>query len=82
MRSDSRRASATRRPEQFGMLEAYRRGLGEFLVLSVHDELVGCVPDKKAKDYGEELKECMNIGAEMIMDVPSAAKVGIGDYWS
>lgn len=67
---------------KFGMLEAYRRGLGDYLILSVHDELVACVPDKQAKDYARELMESMNVGYETIMDVPSVCKFSIGDYWS
>jgi DNA polymerase-1 len=67
---------------KFGMLEAHRRGLFEFIGAAVHDELVACVPDKMAKDVGREMEISMNLGMESVMDgVKSQCEVKIGKWW-
>ncbi len=67
---------------KLGMLEAYKRGLFEYVCGAVHDEIVACVPTKAAKEFAVELEQSMNLGMEQIMDVPSVAVGTIGEWWS
>lgn len=68
---------------KFALLEAHRRGLTDYLSLTVHDELVAAwVPNKMAEEYGHELVEVLNFGLSQVMaDVPSEAVYKVGDYW-
>lgn len=69
---------------KLGMLRAkklglHRRGLGA----QVHDELVACVPEAEAADYGEQLRTCMVDGmAEAMHACPVVADVTIGSTWN
>lgn len=61
---------------KYGMLEAGRRGLDKYLGAVVHDELVSCAPANEAREYANELVECMLVGmAKVIPNVP--VKVGL-----
>jgi len=42
-----------------GINKAHQRGLGQYIRLVVHDEIVASVPENQAKEIGEELAECM-----------------------
>lgn len=42
-----------------GINKAHQRGLGQYIRLVVHDEIVASVPEKEAKQIGAEIAECM-----------------------
>lgn len=66
---------------KYGLLEAEKSGLTKYLGAAVHDELVACVPDNEAAEYGEELKQAMIRGMARFMDVPVKAEMKMGDTW-
>jgi len=66
---------------KFSMIECHRRGLTEYMVSAVHDELVASVPDKKVHEFKGELDECMKYGMREIMDVPVEVDIKSGNYW-
>ena len=52
-----------------GILEIFRRGLGEYISGSVHDEIVACsVPEMEAEDYAVELADAMRQGMVNMME--------------
>lgn len=42
-----------------GINKAHQRGLGQYIRLVVHDEIVASVPEDKAQEIGEQIAECM-----------------------
>jgi DNA polymerase I len=66
---------------KFAVLEAHRRGLMKYACAPIHDELLGCVPDKEVRDYMVELSESMEEGMREIMDVPAPVEAKSGAYW-
>ena len=42
-----------------GINKAHQRGLGQYIRLVVHDEIVASVPEDRAKEIGAEIAECM-----------------------
>jgi DNA polymerase-1 len=42
-----------------GINKAHQRGLGQYIRLVVHDEIVASVPEDQAKEIGAEIAECM-----------------------
>lgn len=42
-----------------GINKAHQRGLGQYIRLVVHDEIVASVPEENAQEIGEALAECM-----------------------
>lgn len=42
-----------------GINKAHARGLGQYIRLVVHDEIVASVPEENAQEIGEALAECM-----------------------
>ncbi len=42
-----------------GINKAHQRGLGQYIRLVVHDEIVASVPEGQAKEIGAEIAECM-----------------------
>jgi DNA polymerase-1 len=61
------------------ILELDAAGLGEFMVIPVHDEIVLDVPGEHVADVAETLKKVMN--DDKILSVPVTASVGIGRRW-
>ena len=52
-----------------GILEIFRRGLGDYISGSVHDEIVACsVPEMEAEDYAVELADAMRVGMVNMME--------------
>jgi DNA polymerase I-like protein with 3'-5' exonuclease and polymerase domains len=66
---------------KFAVLEAHRRGLTDHLCAPIHDELLGCVPNKMEPDFKVELAEAMMEGMKQVTDVPCPAVAKSGDYW-
>ena len=46
------------------LTEAYQKGMGDYLLVALHDEVVALVPEEGAEDYGRELARIMQNGAE------------------
>lgn len=68
---------------KYGMMEAHKRGLTQYIGASVHDELVAAVPRKEAEEYGRELSDSMITGMIRVCDVaPVKVEVDIGETWS
>ena len=42
-----------------GINKTHQRGLGQYIRLVVHDEIVASVPEESAKEIGAEIAECM-----------------------
>jgi DNA polymerase-1 len=42
-----------------GINKAHQKGLGQYIRLVVHDEIVASVPEDRAKEIGAEIAECM-----------------------
>lgn len=42
-----------------GINKAHKQGLGQYIRLVVHDEIVASVPESEAKEIGAQLAECM-----------------------
>lgn len=65
-----------------GLMEAHKRGLTEYIGASVHDEFVGCVPAGMAKDFADELEECMRLGmAQVVPGTPVRIGTAINQSW-
>ncbi len=62
--------------------EARRRGLDQYLGITVHDELVAVTPDSIAPEYSRELREAMITGMSEITSAPVAAEVRFGKTWA
>lgn len=77
---------------KFAILECWRAGLGPFLSLTVHDELVLCVPDHLVEEVYATLERCMVTGMRQALEaarvrvdvesVPVSVDPKIGDFWS
>jgi DNA polymerase I-like protein with 3'-5' exonuclease and polymerase domains len=67
---------------KYGLLEAQKEGLDEFLGAVVHDETVSAVPKKYSQEFGEKMAACMVRGMEKVCEIaPVAVEVSIGDTW-
>lgn len=63
------------------MIECGKRGLDKYLVATVHDELVACVPDAEAEAYGEALRDAMIAGMTFWVPTIVAAEIKSGISW-
>jgi DNA polymerase-1 len=61
------------------MLEADQAGLGEFMILSVHDEIDLDVPEDQVDDAVETLQMIMN--DDKLLSVPLTAVGSVGQRW-
>ncbi len=66
---------------KYGIIEAGRRGLMEYVGATVHDELVAAVPHKMSREFGRELQEAMVVGMKKAIDITVRAEVSIGKVW-
>ena len=67
---------------KYGMLEAGRRGLFNYIGAQVHDELVAEVPSSEAKEFAKELEESMVVGMEKTFpNMPIGVSTDIGMFW-
>jgi DNA polymerase I-like protein with 3'-5' exonuclease and polymerase domains len=66
---------------KYGMLEAARRGLFDYMGGQVHDELVAAVPTRQAKPFGRELEDAMITGMSAVIDTTVKVETKIGDVW-
>jgi DNA polymerase-1 len=62
------------------MLKADAAGLGDYLVVPVHDELVLSVPRREAREIGETLRECMTTREHWKVPLLAGAPE-TGDRW-
>lgn len=62
------------------LIEADAAGLGDFMVVPVHDEIVCDVPPSDIEEVVYTLKKVMN-DDEMFAPVPVSASVSYGDRW-
>jgi DNA polymerase I len=60
-------------------LELDAAGLGDYLVIPVHDEVVLDVPAAEVDDAAETLRRTMN--DDQMFSVPISASVAVGDRW-
>jgi len=68
---------------KLSLLEADRRGLSNYLSLTVHDEIVaGEVPEGEAQAYARELAEAMLVGMEQAIGYQTKVETRIGTHWS
>jgi DNA polymerase-1 len=68
---------------KYGLIEAHRRGLTEYLGATVHDENVAAVPNAYAEEYGRLLGAAMVTGMERVCEMaPVAVEVKMGRTWS
>lgn len=68
---------------KWALIEADARGLTEYLGSTVHDELLGCVPDAEVEAFTHALKEAMVEGMKHVL--PNAivgVEEKVGDHWS
>jgi DNA polymerase I-like protein with 3'-5' exonuclease and polymerase domains len=64
------------------ILQAHEAKLTEFLGLTVHDELVGCVPNKMVIEFNHELQRCMIEGMRNVTDdTPIDVEAKVGTHW-
>jgi DNA polymerase-1 len=61
------------------LLEADAAGLGEFMILPVHDEVILEVPNDQLKDVVHTLRKVMNDDESFA--VPISASVAVGERW-
>lgn len=61
------------------LLEADAAGLGEYMILPVHDEVILEVPNSDLKDVVHTLRKCMNDDKQF--PVPITASVATGERW-
>lgn len=66
---------------KFALLEARKRGITDYLIGQVHDELVGLVPEAEAQEWSEALKECMIEGMYRALAHRPRVSIAIGDEW-
>ena len=67
---------------KFGLIEAAKAGLDEFLVAQVHDELDWVVPDEIAEDYQRRLEKAMISGMSQVTDAPVLVETKTGQTWA
>ena len=67
---------------KFGLLDLQERGEDLWLGATVHDELVACVPEPDAVDYGKSIEAGMIRGMAQAINAPIKVGVGVGDYWT
>jgi hypothetical protein len=61
---------------KYGLIEAGRQNLDEYLGAVVHDEAVSCVPDDIALEYGLELQRALIKGMQKVVsNVPIKAEL-------
>lgn len=64
------------------ILNADAANLTQYIGLTVHDELVGSVPNAYAEEFGRELRRAMISGMEnVIEDTPMGVDLKIGTHW-
>lgn len=63
------------------LLEADKQGLTRYLSATVHDEIVACVPDAEAKDYGDTLVSAMVTGMKTFLTTSVKAELKVGKSW-
>lgn len=62
-----------------GVNKAHKQGLGQYIRLVVHDEIVASVPKKQAQKLGKQLAECMST---TFMGVPIEVEwKDLGERW-
>jgi DNA polymerase I len=61
------------------ILQLDAAGLGEFMVVPVHDEMALDVPGSQVRDVAETLKKVMN--DDQLLSVPITASVSVGKRW-
>jgi DNA polymerase-1 len=54
---------------------------GANMVLQVHDEVVGWVPNERAEEFGNRVSTTMKATAESLIDVPVKVDVKLGKNW-
>lgn len=67
---------------KYGLLDLQERGEDLWLGATVHDELVACVPDSDAEDYGKSIEAGMIRGMKRVIDAPVKVGVGVGQSWT
>ena len=64
------------------LIEADRRGLMEYIGLTIYDELVATsVPEEEAEDFRVELEDAMKVGMGKVCSVPIEVESEVGDVW-
>lgn len=66
---------------KYALIEADRQGLTRYLSATVHDEIVACVPDNEAEEYGKELVMCMTAGMKRFLTTSVKAELKVGKSW-
>ena len=67
---------------KLAILEAEKRGLGQCLLATVHDELLAEVPTEHAERYGDLLRAAMIDGMTQVLDfVKVEADIQVGSSW-
>jgi len=61
------------------LLELDAAGLGEWMCLPVHDEVILDVPAEHIRDAAHALQQVMN--DEKLLSVPITASVSVGESW-
>lgn len=61
------------------IIELNDAGLGEFMVVPVHDEIILDIPNDRAADAAQTLRDVMN--DDKMFDVPLSASVSWGSSW-
>jgi len=64
---------------KYKMLEADAAGLGDYMILPVHDEIDFDVPNEDVDDAIHTIKEVMN--DKDLLSVPITSTVSVGDKW-
>lgn len=66
---------------KYALIEADRRGLGDYIVATVHDEIVAAVPDAVAGEVKRELADSMVYGMKQFMDTTVLVEAKSGSFW-
>lgn len=66
---------------KYGLIDAYKTGLAEYLGGTVHDENVAFLETKYAEDFGKELESSMIRGMSRVIKTRVKCDVKIGSYW-
>lgn len=68
---------------KFALRLCVDRKLDRYLCATVHDELVGVVPERDAEQWGADIQRAMIDGMRMVLHrVPVRAELAIGNTWS
>lgn len=66
---------------KFALVECERAGIARYLGCTVHDEIVGVVPEGEEGEFAETLERCMIEGMGRVMDGLVKVEVKSGPRW-